>query len=171
MKKIQILAVILSIALPVALQANSDAFKPQFVDTLIDPYLSIQKGLAGDDLPAAKAGAKNYLDAMKATPHKGEAHKEASDLSAPAKVIAETSDIKAAREAFLDLSKEVSSLVKHVGMTGDTPLYLAKCPMAFDNKGGIWIQSGKTVDNPYYGSMMLRCGSVQKQIGGKSVAD
>lgn len=171
MKKKHILAVILSIALPAALQAHSDAFKPKFVDTLVDPYLTIQKGLAGDDLPAAKAGAKSYLKAMKQAPHKGKAHMEAADLSAPAKTIAKSSDIKAARNAFLELSREVSSLVKHVGTTGDTPLYLAKCPMAFDNKGGIWMQSGKTVSNPYYGSMMLRCGSVQKQISGKSGAN
>lgn len=92
-----------------------------------------------DDLPAAKAGAKNYLDAMKAASHKGEAQMEAADLSAPAKTIAKSSDIKAAHTAFLDLSREVTSLVEHVGTTADIPLHLAKCPMAFDNKGGIWM--------------------------------
>jgi hypothetical protein len=38
------------------LQAHSDAFKPTFVDTLVDPYLSMQKGLAADDLQAAQVG-------------------------------------------------------------------------------------------------------------------
>ena len=171
MKKIKILAVMLSIALPAALQAHSDAFKPKFVDTLVDPYLAIQQGLAGDDLSAAQLGAGKFLEAMKGAPHEGEAHMEAADLSAPAKVIGETTEIKAARKAFLDLSREVSSLVEHVGTTGDAPLYLAKCPMAFDNKGGIWMQSGKTISNPYYGSMMQRCGSVQKQVSGKSGDD
>lgn len=96
---------------------------------------------------AAKAGTKSYLEAMKAAPHKGEAHREATDLSTPAKTIAEASNIKAVRSAFLKLSKAVTSLVQDVGPTGDTTLYLAKCPMAFNNKGGILMQSGKTIAN------------------------
>jgi len=151
--------------------AHSDAFKPAFVDTLIGPYLATQKGLAGDDLAAAQKGAEHYLATMKHAPHEGEAHEEAMDLSAPAKAILKTSDIKAARTAFLSLSREITSLVQHVGTTKETPLYIAHCPMAFNNKGGSWLQSDKTVANPYYGSMMLRCGSIQKQIAGKDLGD
>jgi len=163
--KITILAVSLVLTATVAF-AHSDAFKPAFVDTLIDPYLAIQKGLAGDDLKAAKKGAENYLKAMKLAPHDGKAHKEAMDLSAPAKTIENASDINVARTVFLSLSREITSLVQHVGTTKETPLFVAHCPMAFENKGGSWLQSGKTVANPYYGSMMLRCGSIQKQIAG-----
>lgn len=151
--------------------AHSDAFKPAFVDTLIDPYLVIQKELAGDDLAAAQKGAEHYLAAMKQAPHQGEAHEEAMDLSAPATAILKADDIKAARTAFLSLSQEITSLVQHVGTTKETPLFIAHCPMAFNNKGGSWLQSDKTVANPYYGSMMLRCGSIQKQIAGKDHGD
>ncbi len=149
-----------------ALQAHSDAFKPAFVDTLVDPYLTIQKGLASDDLEAAQAGAATFLKAMKHAPHEGGAHEEAMDLSKPAKTISGTEAIKVARTAFLDLSRQMTSLVQHVGTTVDTPLYTAFCPMAFDNKGGQWIQSDKKVSNPYYGSMMLRCGSIKEKIAG-----
>ena len=165
MNKITILAFSLVLTATTAF-AHSDAFKPAFVDTLIDPYLMIQKGLAGDDLAAAQKGAEHYLKAMESAPHEGEAHEEAKDLIKPAKAISETEDIKAARAAFLDLSRQMASLVEHVGTTKDTPLYTAFCPMAFNNKGGQWVQSEKTVSNPYYGSMMLRCGSIQKQIAG-----
>lgn len=157
------LGLLLSISV---LQAHSDAFKPTFVDTLVDPYLSMQKGLAADDLQAAQVGAAAFLKAMKHAPHEGGAHEEAMDLSNPAKTISGAEDIKVARTAFLDLSQQMTSLIQHVGTTADTPLYTAFCPMAFDNKGGQWIQSEKTVFNPYYGSMMLRCGSVKKKIAG-----
>lgn len=40
---------------------------------------------------------------MKHAPHKGKARMESTDLSAPAKTIANSSDIKAARSAFLPL--------------------------------------------------------------------
>ncbi len=147
--------------------AHSDAFKPEFVDTLVAPYLAIQKALASDDLDAAKTGANSFLDAMKHAPHEGEAHEQAADLSTPAKTIADTGDIKAARSSFLALSHEMISLVKHVGTSKDTDLFVAHCPMAFGGKGGDWMQSDKEVTNPYYGAMMLHCGSIQKQVSGE----
>jgi Cu(I)/Ag(I) efflux system membrane fusion protein len=166
MNKLQTLALSLLLSATGAF-AHSDAFKPEFVDTLIGPYLTMQKGLADDDLKAAQEGAKHYLEAMKKAPHEGEAHKETAELSAPAKDITAASDIKSARKAFLSLSKEVTTLVEHIGTTQDTPLYIAHCPMAFNNEGGSWLQADKTVSNPYYGSMMLRCGSIKKQIDEK----
>ena len=166
MKKILQLAIGLLISVS-ALQAHSDAFKPQFVDTLVAPYLSVQKALAGDDLKSAQVGAKAFLKAMEKAPHEGEAHEEAADLRAPAKTLSGATDIKVARTAFLDVSRQMTSLIQHVGVTTDTPLYTAFCPMAFNNKGGQWIQGDKKVANPYYGSMMLRCGSVKEQIAGK----
>ena len=44
--KLIALGLFLSVA---TLQAHTDAFKPAFVDTLVAPYLAIQKGLAGDE--------------------------------------------------------------------------------------------------------------------------
>ncbi len=167
MKHMKKLLLALSLVVAGSLHAHSDAFKPAFVDTLVQPYLQIQKGLASDDLKLAQVGARHFLAAMKKAPHEGEAHEEAMDLSQPAKLIVGASDISAARAAFSDLSREVTSLVKHIGVTADTPLYSAHCPMAFGNKGGSWLQSEKAVSNPYYGSMMLRCGSVQEQVAGK----
>lgn len=168
MNKLQTLALSLLLSATAAF-AHSDTFKPEFVDTLIDPYLAIQKSLADDDLKAAQKGAKHYLETMKKAPNEGEDHKETAKLTEPAKTITAASDIKAARTAFLSLSQEVTTLVKHIGTTQDTPLYVAHCPMAFDNKGGSWLQADKTVSNPYYGSMMLRCGSIKKQIAGKQL--
>jgi len=147
--------------------AHSDALKPQFVDTLVDPYLAIQQGLAGDDLASAQSGASAFLAAIEDAPNEYDAIEDAAKLSAPAKSIAEAGDIKAARSAFLALSNEMISLVEHVGTSGGTALFTANCPMAFGGKGGDWIQSGKTVTNPYYGAMMLRCGSVKEQIAGE----
>lgn len=54
--------------------------------------------------------------------------------------------------------------MKHFGTTGKQDLYLVRCPMAFENKGGTWLQSDKHIRNPYLGSRMLKCGSVQNQF-------
>jgi hypothetical protein len=61
----------------------------------------------------------------------------------------------------------MKAMISHVGVTSEKPLYLAHCPMAFGNKGGFWIQGDKKIANPYYGAMMLRCGSVKEQVAGK----
>jgi len=66
--------------------------------------------------------------------------------------------------AFLELSQQFATLVEHVGTSGETPLFVAHCPMAFENKGASWIQGDKEVANPYYGAMMLRCGGIQEQL-------
>ena len=127
----------------------------------------LEGGLAGDDLSAAQKGAQHYLTAMKSAPHEGSAHAETMKLTAPAKAITEAGNIDQARMSFLVLSSEMSALVRHIGTEADTPLYIVHCPMAFENKGGSWIQNDKEVANPYYGSMMFRCGAVQTHIAGK----
>ena len=147
--------------------AESNAFQPAFVDTLVAPYLQMQQGLAADDLKSAQVGATQFLAAMKQAPQQGDAHEEAMALSKAAKTIASAGDISAARAAFLELSNVVTSLIKHIGVTIETPLHLAHCPMAFAGNGGDWLQSDTQVANPYYGSMMLRCGSVKEQLSGK----
>lgn len=169
MKIKNILALGLSLLLTNLLHAHDEAFKPDFVTALVPGYLSIEKGLAADDLPAVQNGAKGFLAAMEKAPD-GSKHAERSDanLSTPAQAIAGAKDLASAREAFQNLSKEMETLVAHVGVSGDTTLYLLHCPMAAGGKGATWIQADKTVANPYFGAKMLRCGSVQKQIAGET---
>lgn len=164
-----ILAGLLALALPTGnALAESPEFTPEFTTTLVDPYLAIQQSLAKDDLEGAKQGATGFLTAMKKAPTAGAAKKETDALIASAKSIAEAADIAAAREALLPLTQEFSALLKQKGTTRDTPLYLAHCPMAFGNKGADWVQSDKTVANPYFGASMLRCGSVKAEISAKA---
>ena len=37
--------------------------------------------------------------------------------------------------------------------------------MAFDGKGGYWLQDVKEINNPYFGAKMLRCGEIKKEYG------
>jgi len=166
MKK-TVLSVTTLLALATAVFAHSDAFKPTFVDTLVSPYLDIQRALASDDLDAAKTGVAAFLAAMKSAPIESEAQETTETLTHTGSTIAEASDIKSARVAFLNLSVELETLIKKVGIESGKALFVVHCPMAFDGKGGDWIQSDKSVLNPYYGSMMLHCGKVKSQITGE----
>ncbi|MBL4575598.1 MAG: DUF3347 domain-containing protein [Opitutaceae bacterium] len=147
--------------------AHSDAIKPEFVDTLVQPYLQIQQALAEDDLEASKQAAENFMEAMAKGPSK-EGKPSIAKLEIAGNEIVKSTDIGAVRGAFSSLSQQMKPLIEHVGTSGESPLYLAHCPMAFDGEGGTWIQDSDQIANPYYGSMMLRCGSVQKQIAGES---
>lgn len=154
---------LLAAAIPTA-SAHSDGFTPQLTTALVDPYLAIQKGLAADDLAAAKKGAAAFLEAMKAAPSTGDAKEESEALIAPVKGIAESTDIATARKGLWSLTQEFTTLVKHMGTTRGTPLYLVHCPMAFGNAGADWLRADKSVTNPYFGASMLRCGSVKAEV-------
>ncbi len=107
------------------------------------------------------------LIAVLKAPDAEDAQVEAAAFRELAEKIASAEDLTSARAAFLPLSTDLTSMVKHVGVSDKQTLYTAHCPMAFAGKGGGWIQSDKTIANPYYGSRMLRCGSVKSQLAGE----
>jgi hypothetical protein len=43
-------------------------------------------------------------------------------------------------------------------------LFVEYCPMANNNEGGFWLSNEKEIKNPYFGDMMLKCGSVKETI-------
>jgi len=143
--------------------AHSKAIKPEFVDMLLTPYFELQTALSKDDLASSKADAKTFKEML----GHGPSHEEAAslaDLSAEADKIINASDIKDARTAFLAISKDLSKMVEHVGTTGKSDVVKMHCPMAFNNKGGSWLQNNHKLANPYYGSMMYSCGAVQETL-------
>jgi Cu(I)/Ag(I) efflux system membrane fusion protein len=154
---------LLATAIPSA-SAQSDGFTTQLTTALVDPYLDIQKALAADDLAVAKKGASAFLEAMNAAPSSGDTKEESEALIVPAKSIANSTDIAAARKGLWSLTQAFATLVKHMGTTRGTPLYLVHCPMAFGNSGADWLQADKSVANPYFGASMLRCGSVKSEL-------
>ena len=43
-------------------------------------------------------------------------------------------------------------------------IYIQNCPMADDNSGADWLSYSDAIRNPYFGSAMLKCGSVIDSI-------
>ena len=39
--------------------------------------------------------------------------------------------------------------------------------MAFDHTGASWLQDHDTIDNPYFGARMLRCGEIRRRLPGR----
>ena len=66
------------------------------------------------------------------------------------------------RKHFDMLSKNMIDLIE---MTGTTKkLYVAYCPMYNNDKGAQWLSDSEEIKNPYYGSAMMTCGEIQREI-------
>ena len=70
--------------------------------------------------------------------------------------------LEEARERFKGLSQSMISYLKALQgrIKGVEKIYVYYCPMA----GASWLQKSEGTRNPYYGSSMLKCGSVKEEI-------
>lgn len=126
---------------------------------LIDAYLAWQERLAADDAAGAKAAAGKLAPAAAAV-----TSEHATKIKTAATDGAGAKDIAAQRVAF-DLASEAAiAFVQQKGNPMPVPLRLARCPMAFDNRGARWLQRPEVLANPYFGASMLTCGSVDATI-------
>ena len=129
-------------------------------------YMSLKDALVATNKDAAsKAGKKleNTLKGFDASSYTSEQQKELKDIIADAKEHAEhigRSEMDHQREHFKVLSKDIIDMIAITGT--ENTLYQQFCPMY--DKGSAWLSLNKEIKNPYYGSKMLKCGKVQKEI-------
>jgi Cu(I)/Ag(I) efflux system membrane fusion protein len=137
---------------------------------LYDAYFKIQGFLAGDDLSGAQ-GVLGELEAALAAVTAGSLEKSAlGTWGEVAAAVGEAhgaatsaQNIKAVRSAFKVLSDGMLRLEQEFGHATERKHFEAHCPMAFGD-GASWLQLTDQVLNPYYGDMMLECGSIENQF-------
>jgi Cu(I)/Ag(I) efflux system membrane fusion protein/cobalt-zinc-cadmium efflux system membrane fusion protein len=73
------------------------------------------------------------------------------------------------RKAFLNVSNAVIALLDRSAPSAKVApeVYVAHCPMAFDDAGASWLQKSAPIANPYYATQMKSCGSLQRKIAVK----
>ncbi len=138
---------------------------------VVTAYFTISSELAGDDFAKAAAATKTAHSALAKIDMallEGDAHvswmKALARLKPPLDAMAKAENIAGLRAQFAKLSTELPPVIKQFGIGPAGPVYVAKCPMAFKNRGATWLQKDKNVRNPYFGSQMLTCGSVIETI-------
>ncbi len=149
---------------------NVDTKVAASIQEIVDHYLHIKNALTNDNGSEAASGAKameevvSKLDKSFFTAEQKKVYDELeADLKEHAEHIGKNGDkIKHQRSHFASLSEDVYDLVKAFG--GGRALYHDHCPMYNENKGAMWISELKDVKNPYYGSEMLTCGTVEEII-------
>ena len=126
--------------------------------TVFDYYLKIQTQLAQDSLQTAKDARMLQENALViATAIRHDSTKTFSDdVAQQAETLAKAKELKTAREAFKPLSE---SLIKFRDAHKDQAGQFIKvfCSMA----NAAWLQDGSTVNNPYLGQAMARCGQIE----------
>lgn len=137
---------------------------------IVKDYLALKNALVADNDKAAASAGKQLFSTLKNVDMKAipaNKHKQYMDIAEDAKENAEhigdnAGKIDHQREHLASLSKDVSDLIALFGTT--QKLYQDYCPMYNDGKGAVWISEAKAIKNPYYGSQMLTCGSVKKEL-------
>ncbi|MEZ4842562.1 MAG: DUF3347 domain-containing protein [Flavobacteriaceae bacterium] len=135
---------------------------------ILDAYFEIKNGLVADSKEKTANGGNSLLTAISKfdmSKLSGETHKEYMEIAESAKEHAEhivKSPIDHQREHFEALSIDITDIVALLGT--DKVVYQDFCPMANNNKGASWLSEVKEIKNPYFGSKMLKCGTIKKQI-------
>ncbi len=75
-------------------------------------------------------------------------------------VLASTSNLAKQRKIFAELTGPMAELAK--ASPPSMPVYLDHCPMY--EGGADWLSRDKPIKNPFYGNMMMTCGSVKETI-------
>ncbi len=135
-------------------------------------YFTAQSALADDDFEIAKKAIADLDQRMKAIPMNLVAtdampvwHAIDDKIHEAVEHVLHWSDIEEARKAFEAISYAILKMEHAFGHVGDTPHFEVFCTMAFNDKGAPWLQNHNTVDNPYFGDQMLRCGEVKVIFG------
>ena len=163
--KIKIIsAIIVGTLASVSLFAHSKAIKPDYIDMLLKPYFEVQTGLSRDNLINTQKSAKKFKEMLGHGPSFEDAP-SLSDLDLEIGNIIDAENIEVARKAFHMLSLDLEEMIEHVGTTNRQNIFVMHCPMAFGGNGANWLQESKKLANPYFGSKMYSCGSVQTQLG------
>lgn len=131
-------------------RATDNAALPEPVKSVYRDYLKIQGQLASDSLTGVAESASAIEKAVQ-----GDAKGLPAAVATEAQSLGKASDLRSARAAFKSLSNSlIEYLSDHKAKAAYVQVY---CPMARAS----WLQSDRSVHNPYFGQAMATCGEIQ----------
>ncbi len=161
-----------------ASQLESPAAWLDQIEPVYAAYFDLQNALSHDDRERANKQAGILGEALtKADMNllSAEAHAAWMQLlpvlEESAKAVAGTGEIEAARRQFETLSGALVTLGERFGREDGKELLVYHCPMAFDFVGADWLQETAGTENPYFGSNMFKCGTLQRDLNEESTSD
>lgn len=147
------------------------------LENLFNTYFDLKNALADDDPDLAPEQGENLMELLEETGQhalEGEHHifwmeqYEAIEESLSDFLAAD--DMEGMRRHFEPLSETFIETARTLGAIGQN-YYVAFCPMYDDDRGAYWLSEFEEIKNPYFGSMMLRCGEVRETLRAGVVQD
>ena len=137
------------------------------LETVYSAYLSLSDALAADDYNKSikamkKLKEKVDIAAVESGKNYGQLNESISIMKKKLSKLNIIKVIGEARTFFEELSNQTILLEKRYGHTMSKNIHLTFCPMAFNDKGAYWLQTSDVVNNPYFGSKMLKCGTIKE---------
>jgi Cu(I)/Ag(I) efflux system membrane fusion protein len=132
--------------------ASTRAVFMQPVQSVFDNYISIQGELAQDSI----AGLSKTGTAMAKAIRDDSMQMLSPKVAEQAEALAQAKDLEAARAAYKSLSELLIKYAKSQKLPAGS-YYEAYCPMAKAS----WLQTDKTILNPYMGKGMIHCGVIK----------
>ena len=137
------------------------------VAVVLADYFALKDALVASNAKLAMKNAETLNGAM----HSVDAEKLPKELQATwtevmqavmpnLHPLADSGDLDQQRQLFAKLTAPMAKLVEAAPQS--MPIYLDHCPMF--NGGADWLSTDQAIKNPFYGDMMLGCGSVTKTI-------
>lgn len=149
---------------------KTDKAVKKHLNKVLSAYFDLKNELVASDAAGAKQNAESLSKLLSATPSakmKGNQLKVYTDLSAKInsslQLISASEDVEKQRVAFEPLSENIRLLITAF-KANSSSVYVQFCPMAFNDKGASWLSERSEVRNPYFGKMMLTCGSVKSEF-------
>lgn len=140
------------------------------LENVVNHYLILKDALVKDNLDIAKKEALTLeklikkADGLKFSPEaKISWDKLSAQLKQRSTQLSEAKNIEEIRAGFDEFSAEMIMLATIFQPTSKK-LYIQHCPMADNDRGADWLSLSPDVKNPYYGSAMLSCGEIKKEI-------
>lgn len=140
----------------VNIQVDGTELRNEDLQATLMPYKQLRDALTKGNTLQAKRAALALQEGIKGV--------SLSQQIQPALLnILQTGDIEQQRSQFALLNNVFIHTIRQQGVKKGK-LYVVHCPMALNDKGAYWLTETKEVINPYFGSAMLNCGSIDKTI-------
>jgi len=124
----------------------------QPVQAVFDSYITVQGALAQDSLKGVATAATAMVKAIQGDSTRTLSPKVAQQTQA----LASAKNLASARDAFKSLSDSLIQYLDSQKVPAGS-YYVAYCPMAKAS----WLQTDKTIMNPYMGKGMIHCGQIK----------
>lgn len=134
-------------------EGEGPVFADATLNSVYQHYISLKTALVNNNLPEAESGTEMLNKAVKT------AKLSLKSMDA----MLEAKDVKTKRAALDALTLELTNVIKKAKIESGV-VYKQFCPMANGGKGGYWLANEAKIQNPYYGKMMMSCGSVKEEI-------